>query len=81
MRSIGKLDAATALALFSLSISTAQAQTSGPHPPWFQSTTYYDDNGDIVGEIRWYCDGRVVQRGAPHLASYEEFNFYYECPA
>lgn len=81
MKILGTLTVAAAIALSCFSSGAAVAQASGPHPPWFQSVTYFDAYGDIVGETRWYCDGRVVERGKIHLASYEEYYFYYECPA
>ena len=78
MKVIAKLAVAAAIAISAASSGAAAAPASVQHPPWFQSVEYFDAYGQMIGERRWYCDGRVVDWGIL-AGSYEEWYFYYEC--
>ncbi|MBW8302544.1 MAG: hypothetical protein K0M78_01080 [Brevundimonas sp.] len=77
MKTIGKLLAAATLALAAASSVSSAASAA---IPWYEWTGYYD-NGTLVAETFYFCDGRIRERGNFGLP-WDEIvtEHYYDCP-
>ncbi|HWQ86421.1 hypothetical protein [Brevundimonas sp.] len=76
MKTIGKLIAATAIALAAASSATSVASAA---IPWYEWTGYYT-NGVLTGEVFYFCDGRIRERGDLIVWDEAVYEHYYDCP-
>ena len=83
MKTIGKLALALAVSLAAatgtVAVSPTPAQAAFA-PPWYADVTYYL-SGAAVGSTRYYCDGRVVDRGNVYAYDDSVYVQYFVCPA
>ena len=79
MRTIVKLVAAAFLAATALSSAPGASIAATQSPPWYAAETFYT-GGSATGEIRYYCNGNVWQRGDVWSYDSSVYVEYYECP-